>query len=100
MFNGAAYLERAAPLFAPPKFFALGFTVGPLIEFAPGSNCPRPVSCRSDRSALASRFPPFRAAFAFARSRALALVMFSAPYPVALLSFDDPRRQSVEAIGQ
>ena len=40
MFNGRAYLDRAAPRFAPAKFLALAFTRGLFIELAPGSNCP------------------------------------------------------------
>jgi hypothetical protein len=36
---------------------------------------------------LASRFPVFRAAFAFARWRALALVMSSSPFKVAFRAF-------------
>ncbi len=40
MFNGTAYLDRAAPRLAPAKFLVLAFTAGPFIEPAPGSNCP------------------------------------------------------------
>ncbi len=79
MFNGTAYLDRAVPRFAPAKFLALAFTRGPLIEPAPGSNCPGRIFW-PDRSALASRFLAFCAAFAFARWRALALVMSSSPF--------------------
>ena len=76
MFNGSAYLDRAAPRFAPAKFLAPTFVRGLFIEFAPRSNCPGRISWPG-RSALASRFLAFCAAFAFARWRALALVMTS-----------------------
>jgi hypothetical protein len=66
MFNGTAYLDRAAPRLAPAKFLVLAFTAGPFIEPAPGSNCPGRI-CWLGRSALASRFLDFCAAFAFAR---------------------------------
>ncbi len=79
MFNGTAYLDRAAPRLAPAKFLVLAFTAGPFIEPAPGSNCPGRI-CWPGRSALASRFLDFCAAFAFARWRALALVMSSSTY--------------------
>lgn len=71
MFDGTAYLDRAAPRFAPAKFLALVFTPGPFIELAPGSNCPGWIFWPG-QSALASRFLAFCAAFAFARWRALA----------------------------
>jgi len=78
-FNRTAYLERAAPRFAPPKFLVLAFTTGPFIEPDPGSNCPGRIVWPG-RSALASRFLAFCAAFAFARWRDLALVMSSSPF--------------------
>jgi hypothetical protein len=78
-FNGTAYLDRAAPRFALEKFLALAFTRGPFIELAPGSNCPGWIFWPG-RSALASRFLAFCPAFAFARWRALALVMSSSPF--------------------
>ena len=84
-----AYLDRAAPRLAPAKFLVLGFMRGLLIEPAPGSNCPGRI-CWSGLSALASRFLIFCAAFAFARWRALALVMTSSPNEVPLWAFDDP----------
>ncbi len=86
MFDGSAYLDRAAPRFAPAKFLASGFTRGLFIELAPGSNCPGRISWPG-RSALASRFLAFCAAFAFARWRALALVISSWPFSVALWNF-------------
>jgi hypothetical protein len=79
MFNGTAYLDRAAPRFAPAKFLASGFTRGLFIELAPGSNCPGGISWPG-RSALASRFLAFCPALAFARWRALALVMSSSRF--------------------
>jgi hypothetical protein len=78
-FNGTAYLDRAAPRFATAKFLVLAFTRGPLIELAPGSNCPDWIFWPG-RSALASRFLAFCPALAFARWRALALVMSSSPF--------------------
>ena len=92
MINGMAYLDRAAPRLALAKFLVLGFMRGLLIEPAPGSNCPGRI-CWSGLSALASRFLIFCAAFAFARWRALALVMTSSPIEVPLWAFDDPLRQ-------
>jgi len=74
MFKGTAYLDRAVPRLAPAKFFVLAFVRGPFIEPVPGSNCPGLVFWPA-RSALASRFLTFCAAFAFARLRALALVI-------------------------
>ncbi len=79
MFNGTAYLDRAAPRFAPAKFLVLAFTRGLFIELAPGSNCPGGIF-GPGRSALAFRFLTFCVAFAFARWRALALVMSSLPF--------------------
>ncbi len=77
--HGAAYLDRAAPLFALPKLLALVFMFGPFIELVPGSNRPGGNFC-SGLPASAFRFLAFRAAFAFARRRALALVMSSSPF--------------------
>jgi len=82
VFDGAAYLERAAPRFAPAKFLVLAFTRGLFIELVPGSNCPGWIFWPG-RSALASRFLAFCAAFAFARCRALALVMSPSSFLVA-----------------
>ncbi len=79
MFNGTAYLDRAAPRFVPAKFLTLAFTRGPFIELVPGSNCPGRIFWPG-RSGLASRFLAFCAAFAFARWRALALVMSASPF--------------------
>ncbi len=79
MFNGTAYLDRAALRLAPAKFLGLAFTRGLFLELAPGSNCPCWIFWPG-RSALASRFLAFCAAFAFARWRALALVMSSSPF--------------------
>jgi hypothetical protein len=95
MFNDKAYLDRAAPLFAPAKFLALAFTRGLFIEPDPGSNCPGRIIWPG-RSALASRFLDFCAAFAFARWRALALVMFSSLFYAALWNSYDPLRQGVK----
>ena len=77
--NGKAYLDRAAPCLALAKFVGLAFTAAPFIERAAGSNWPRRISWPG-RSALASRFLAFCVAFAFARWRALALVMASSPF--------------------
>jgi hypothetical protein len=77
-----AYLDRAAPDFAPAKFVFLAFSTGPLIELDCGSNCPGRI-VGPGRSAVAWRFFIFFAAFAFARWRALALVMGSLPFRVA-----------------
>ena len=77
--SGRAYLDRAAPCLALAKFVGLAFTAAPFIERAAGSNWPRRISWPG-RSALASRFLAFCAAFAFARWRALALVMASSPF--------------------
>lgn len=76
-----AYLDRAAPRLAPPKFLAPAFALGPFIEPAPGSNCPG-RTFGAGRSAPSSRFLAFCAAFAFALRRALALVMPSSPFQV------------------
>ena len=84
-----ADLDRAPPRLAPAKFLVLGFMRGLLIEPVPGSNCPGRI-CWSGLLALASRFLIFCAAFAFARWRALALVMTSSPNEVPLWAFDDP----------
>ena len=72
--GGPAYLDRAAPVFAPAKFRVLGFSTGPLIELDRGSNCPGRI-IGPGRSAATWRFLIFCAALAFARWRALALVM-------------------------
>ncbi len=90
-----AYLDRTAPRFATAKFLVLAFTRGPFIELAPGLNCPGWIFWPG-RSALASRFLAFCPAFAFARWRALALVMSSLPFQVALWNFDDPLRQGAK----
>ena len=95
MFNGTAYLDRAAPRLATAKFLVLAFMRGLLIEPGPGSNCPG-RTCWPGRSALAFRFVAFCAAFAFARWRALALVMFSSPFYIALWDFDHPLGQNVK----
>ena len=92
MFNGTAYLDRAAPRLAPAKFLVLGFMRGLLIEPGPGSNFPGRIRWPG-WSAPAFRFLIFCAAFAFARWRALALVMTSSPIEVPLWAFDDPIRQ-------
>ena len=75
---GEAYLDRAAPRLAPPKFLVLAFTNGLLIEPPPILNRPGGIFWPS-WAAFASRFLAFCAAFAFARWRALALVMPSSP---------------------
>jgi hypothetical protein len=98
-FAGETYLDRAAPRLAPEKFLALVFMPGPFIEPAPGSKCPGWIGW-SGRSALDSRFLVFCADFAFARWRALALVMSSSPFQVALWILDDPPSQSVKPFYQ
>ncbi len=75
------YLDRAAPRLALAKFVALTFTFRPFIEPGPGSNCPGRMVWPG-WSALAFRFLAFCAAFAFARWRALALVMSASPFYV------------------
>jgi len=95
MFNGTAYLDRAAPRLAPAKFLMLAFTCGLFIEPGPGSNCPGRIFWPG-WSALASRFLAFCPAFAFARLRALALVMSSSPFQVAWWNLDDPLRRNVK----
>ena len=77
--SGAAYLDRAAPRFARAKFLVLAFARGLFIEPGPGSNFPGWIIWPG-RSALDSRFLAFCPAFAFARWRALALVIISAPW--------------------
>ncbi len=79
MFNGTAYLDRAAPRFVRAKSLALAITRGLFIEPGPGSNCPGRIF-GPGRPALASRFLAFCAAFALARWRALALVMSASPF--------------------
>ena len=80
--DGPAYLDRAAPDFAPAKFRVLAFSIGPLIELDCGSNCPGRI-IGLGKPAAAWRFLIFCAALAFARWRALALVMGSVPFRVA-----------------
>ena len=92
---GTSYLDRAAPRFTPAKVMTFTFLPGPFIEFVPGSNCPGWIFWPG-RSALAFRFLAFCAAFAFARWRALALVMSSSPLEVLLWGFDSRFRQSVK----
>jgi hypothetical protein len=99
LFAGETYLDRAAPRLAPEKFLALVFMPGPFIEPAPGSKCPGWIGW-SGRSALDSRFLDFCADFAFARWRALALVMSSSPFQIALRILDDPPSQSVKPFYQ
>ena len=91
-----AYLDRVAPRLVSAKLLTLAFTRGPLIEPAPGSNCPGCV-WGPGWSALASRFLAFCAAFAFARWRALALVMSCSSFQFALGNFDDSIRRSVKS---
>ena len=79
---GGGYLDRAAPDFAPAKFRVLAFSIGPLIELDCGSNCPGRI-IGPGKPAAAWRFLIFCAALAFARRRALALVMGSVPFRVA-----------------
>jgi len=81
MSSGTAYLDRAAPRLAPAKVLVLALALGPFIEPAPGSNCPGRMAWPG-WSALAARFLAFCAAFAFARWRALALVMSASPFYV------------------
>jgi hypothetical protein len=96
MCDGAVYLERAAPRLAPAKFLVAALALGPFIEPAPGSNCPGRIFGPA-RSSLASRFLAFCAAFAFARSRALALVMSSLPFLQSLSCLR--RGRAVESAG-
>ena len=79
MFNATAYLDRAAPRFAPARFLVLALYLGLDIELFLGSNRPGRI-VGAGWSALAARFLAFCAAFAFARWRALALVMLSSPF--------------------
>ena len=72
------YLDRADPRLVLAKFLASTFMRGLFGELSPGSNCPGRVS-EPGRSAPALLFLAFRAAFAFARWRALAFVMSSSP---------------------
>ncbi len=92
MFNSRAYLDRAAPHFAREKFLALAFTRELFIELAPGSNCPGRIFWPG-RSASPSSFLTFCAAFAFARRRALSLVMSSSPFEVALWRVIQPKER-------
>ena len=73
-----AYLDRAAPRLEPPKFLVLAFTNGLFIEPPPILNRPGGMPWPG-WAAFDSRFLAFWAAFAFARWRALALVMPSSP---------------------
>jgi len=93
MSHGPAYLDRAVPRLAREKFLMLKFMAGLLIEPDPGSNCPGRI-CWPGRSALASRFLAFCPAFAFARWRALALVMSWSPLQVSTWDFYDPLGQN------
>ena len=77
--SGTAYLDRAPPRLTLAWFLALVLTPGPVIEPGPGSNCPGRIFWPG-RPALTSRFLAFCAAFAFARWRALALVMSSSSF--------------------
>ena len=95
MLNGTSYLDRGAPRFTPAKVMVFTFLPGPFIELVPWSNCPGSIFWPG-RSALAFRFLAFCAAFAFARWRALALVMSSSPLEVLLWGFDSRFRQSVK----
>jgi hypothetical protein len=83
MFGGTAYRDRAAPRLVSAKFLVLTFTIGLEMEFGPGSNWPDRTFC-SDWPALASRFWAFCAALAFARWRALALVMSHPPFSTGI----------------
>lgn len=98
MLNGRAYLDRAAPRLTPEKLLVSAFTRGPFIEPVPGLYWPG-LGPWPGRSTLASGFLAFCAAFAFARWRALALVMSSSPYSVAWWSVDDPLRRDVQLCG-
>lgn len=84
-----AYLDRAAPRLAPAKFLLLAFMPGLFIEPGPESNCPGRIFSPGC-SVLVSRFLAFCPAFAFARWRALALVMSSSPF-----QSDNPLRQDL-----
>jgi hypothetical protein len=79
--DSPAYLDRAAPDFAPAIFVFLAFSTGPLIELDCGSNWPGRI-VGPGRSAAAWRFLIFCEALAFARWRALALVIGSVPFQV------------------
>ncbi len=95
MSNSTAYLDRADPRLVREKFLELKFMAGLFIEPDPGSNWPGRI-CWPGRSALASRFLAFCTAFAFARWRALALVMSSSPFQVSLWDFYDPLCQNAK----
>ncbi len=79
MLGGTAYLDRAAPRFATARFLTLAFAPGLDIELSLRSNCPGRIFW-AGWVALASRFLAFCAAFAFARWRALALVISFSPF--------------------
>lgn len=66
------YFDRAAPRRAEPEF--VEFTFIPLIEPAPGSNCPDGID-GADCSAVSLRFLVLLSALDFALSLALALVI-------------------------
>ncbi|MDP6565005.1 MAG: hypothetical protein QF578_09285 [Alphaproteobacteria bacterium] len=96
--NGTTYLDRDAPRLLPAKRGALALYLGLFIEPDPGSNCPDRIWL--GWPAFASRFLAFCAAFAFARSRALALVMFPSHFRFALPKYDDLLPQSPKSCWQ
>ena len=79
--DGPAYLDRAAPDFAPANLGVMAFSTRRLNELDCGSNCPGRI-VGPGKPAAAWRFLIFCAALAFARLRALALVMGSVPFRV------------------
>jgi len=79
--DGPAYLDRAAPDFAPANLGVMAFSTRRLNELDCGSNCPGRI-VGPGKPAAAWRFLIFCAALAFARWRALALVMGSVPFRV------------------
>ena len=79
--DGPAYLDRAAPDFAPANLGVMAFSTRRLNELDCGSNCPGRI-VGPGKPAAAWRFLIFCVALAFARWRALALVMGSVPFRV------------------
>ena len=88
---------RRAPL-RPGEVLGVDIHARAFYRTCPRIELPWPDFFWPGRSVLASRFLGFCAAFAFARSRALALVMSSSPFYNALSDFDAPVRQSVKPL--
>lgn len=77
------YLDRAAPRLPAAKLRSFTVIFGLFIEPVPGSNCPGGICL--GWSAFDSRLLGFCRAFVFARSRALALVIFPSRFYIASL---------------